>query len=305
MELKLNMDNINEKSGFIALVGKPNVGKSSLLNQLIGEKIAIVTNKPQTTRTKITGVLTIDQTQLVFLDTPGAHKPKNVLSHQMAKVINESVGDVDLAVLVVEPTGALTKAELALIEDFTAKKVPAVAVINKIDLLADKSEMMVKIAALNAAYPFKEIVPVSALNGEGVKDTLLQIFLAHAEYGPHYFPDDTLTNQPERVICGEIVREKVLMNMHDEIPHGIAVTIEKMKEREDKNMIDIDATIYCEKKSHKGMVIGKEGVMLKRIGSQARFDIEKFLEVKINLQCWVKVREDWRNEERMVRDFIK
>lgn len=309
--MNLNIDNINQKSGFIALVGKPNVGKSSLLNRLIGEKVAIVTDKPQTTRTKITGVLTVQQTQLVFLDTPGFHKPKTALSHAMIKTINESVADVDLAVLVVEPTGELTKAELALIDDFKAKKLPAIVVINKIDTVKNKEDMMPKIAELASLYDFLSIVPVSALNGEGVQDNLLKIFIDNAEFGPHFFPDDTLTDQPERVICAEIIREKVLMNMHDEIPHGIAVTVEKMKERitnkdgNDITIIDIDATVFCERKSHKGMVIGKGGVMLKRIGSQARYDIESFMGCKINLQCWVKVKEGWRDEERSIRNFIK
>lgn len=293
-----------QKSAFIALVGKPNVGKSSLLNRLIGEKVAIVTNKPQTTRTKITGVLTREHTQLVFMDTPGMHKPKTALSQRMVKDINESVADVDLAVLVVEPTGELTKAELSLIEDFKRQELPAVAVVNKIDLLAKKSDMMPKLEALSAAYPFQAIIPISALTGDGVEEELMKLFLESAAEGPHYFPDDTLTDQPEKVICAEIIREKVLMNMFEEIPHGIAVTIEEMKEREDKPIMDMQAIIYCERKSHKGMVIGKNGSMLKEIASQARVDIEAFMAVKVNLQCWVKVKEDWRNEERMIRNFF-
>ncbi|MEG0853183.1 MAG: GTPase Era [Angelakisella sp.] len=293
-----------QKSAFIALVGKPNVGKSSLLNRLIGEKVAIVTNKPQTTRTKITGVLTREGTQLVFLDTPGMHKPKTALSERMVKDINESVADVDLAVLVVEPTGALTKAELSLVEDFRSQGIPAVAVVNKIDLLSQKTEMMPKLEALAAAYPFEAIIPISALTGDGVEEQLMKLFLESAEEGPHYFPDDTLTDQPEKVICAEIIREKILVNMHEEIPHGIAVTIEEMKERPDKPIMDMQAVIYCERKSHKGMVIGKNGSMLKVIASQAREDIEAFMAVKVNLQCWVKVKEDWRNEERMIRNFF-
>lgn len=295
----------NQKSAFIALVGKPNVGKSSLLNRLIGEKVAIVTNKPQTTRTRITGVLTRNGTQLVFLDTPGMHKPKTALSQKMVKDIHETVADVDLAVLVVEPRGELTKAELSLIQQLSDSHMEAVAVVNKIDTLSSREEMLPKIAALSEAYDFKAIVPISALNGDGVEDTLMDLFMDSAQEGPHFFPDDTLTDQPERVICAEIIREKLLINMHEEVPHGIAVTIEEMKERPDGNMIDISAVIYCERKSHKGMVIGKGGSMLKLVGTQARTDMEAFLGIKVNLQCWVKIREDWRNEERMIKNFFR
>ena len=291
-----------EKSAFIALVGKPNVGKSSLLNRLIGEKVAIVTNKPQTTRTRITGVLTKGETQLEFLDTPGIHKPKTALSQHMLKEITDSVADVDLAVLVVEPTGALTKAEMELVEDFRRQRLPAVAVLNKIDLLQNKEEMIPKMQSLSEAYPFEAIVPISALNGDGVEE-LMKLFLDAAQPGPHFFPDDTLTDQPERVICAEIIREKVLLNMQEEVPHGIAVTIEEMKERENQELVDIRAVIYCERQSHKGMVIGKGGQMLKTIASQARQDMEAFLGIKVNLQCWVKVKEDWRNQERFIRNF--
>lgn len=303
--LDIEVASPNQRSAFIALVGKPNVGKSSLLNRLIGEKVAIVTDKPQTTRTRITGVLTREHTQLVFLDTPGMHKPKTVLSERMVKEINETVADVDLAVLVVEPTGALTKAELALIEAMQAQKMPAIAVVNKIDLMRSKQDMMPKLAALAEAYSFEAIIPVSALTGDGVEEQLMKLFMDKAEVGPHFFPDDALTDQPERVICAEIIREKVLMNMYEEIPHGIAITIEEMKERPDKQIVDMQAVIYCERTSHKGMVIGKGGEMLKRIASQARLDIEAFLDVKVNLQCWVKVREGWRNEERMINNFFR
>lgn len=293
-----------EKSAFIALVGRPNVGKSSLLNRLIGEKVAIVTDKPQTTRTRITGVLTKEVTQLVFLDTPGMHKPKTALSKKMVQDINDTVADVDLAALVVEPTGILTKAELQLIEDFKTSGMAAVAVINKIDLLGAKDAMMAKMAALAEAYDFQAIIPVSARTGDGMDD-LMAHFMACAQPGPHFFPDDTLTDQPERVICAEIIREKVLTNMFEEVPHGIAVLVEDMKERPDGLMMDINATIYCERKTHKGMVIGKNGSMLKIIASQARVDMEGFLGVKVNLQCWVKVREDWRNEDRMIKNFFR
>ncbi len=293
------------KSAFIAIVGKPNVGKSSLLNRLVGEKVAIVSNKPQTTRTRITGVLTREGCQLVFIDTPGLHKPKTALSQYMVKQVNDSVADVDLAVLVVEPQGPLTKAEVELIESFRRLHLPAVAVLNKIDALEEKELLIPKMAALSEAYDFDQIVPVSALTGEGC-DLLLDLLMAYGEPGPHFFPDDALTDQPERAICAEILREKILLNMQEEIPHGTAVTIEEMKERqgpEDSTIVDIQAVIYCERQSHKGMVIGKGGQMLKKIASAARADMEAFLSVKVNLQCWVKVKEDWRNEERMLRNF--
>lgn len=302
-DIEMNLP--EQKSAFIALVGKPNVGKSSLLNRLIGEKVAIVTNKPQTTRTRITGVLTKGDTQLVFLDTPGMHKPRTLLSEKMVKDIRETVADVDLSVLVVEPTGPLTKAELELIESFKAQRMPAIAVVNKIDILPKKDDMMPKLALLQEAYNFEAIVPISALTGDGVEERLVGLFMDAAQPGPHFFPDDTLTDQPERVICAEIIREKALMNMFEEIPHGIAVTIEEMKERQDKAIMDIQAVIFCERSSHKGMVIGKGGSMLKKIASEARNDIESFLDIKVNLQCWVKVREDWRNEERALRSFFR
>ena len=293
------------KSAFIAIVGKPNVGKSSLLNRLVGEKVAIVTNKPQTTRTRITGVLTRDGCQLVFIDTPGLHKPKTALSEYMVKQVTDSVADVDLAVLVVEPQGPLTKAEQELIESFRRLHLPAVAVINKIDALNEKEQLIPKMALLSESYDFDQIVPVSALTGEGC-GLLLDMFLGYGQEGPHFFPDDALTDQPERAICAEILREKILINMQEEIPHGTAVTIEEMKERqgpEGKTIIDIQAVIYCERQSHKGMVIGKGGQMLKTIASAARADMEAFLDAKVNLQCWVKVKEDWRNEARFLRNF--
>lgn len=294
------------KSAFVALVGRPNVGKSSLLNSMLGEKVAIVSPKPQTTRTRITGVLTREETQLVFIDTPGLHLPKTALARYMVKQVNDSVADVDLAVLVVEPGEGLSKADQSLIESFQKLELPALAVINKIDTLKDKRLMMAKIQQLNDAYPFEHIVPVSARTGEGV-ERLLGLLLSYGMEGGHFFDPETVTDQPERVLCAEIIREKVLRLMQDEIPHGIAVTIEEMKERPDadpgRELVDIQATIYCERDSHKGMIIGKGGQMLKRIGTNAREDIEAFLGVKVNLQCWVKVKNDWRNEERFLRNF--
>lgn len=290
---------MNTKSAFIAIVGKPNVGKSSLLNTLLGEKIAIVSSKPQTTRTRITGVLTEDIYQWVFLDTPGIHKPKTKLSGHMNKVVTDSVADVDLVLFAVEPMGKLTPEENSLIEQFKARRLPVILVINKTDLI-DKEQLLARIAEISALYDFEAVVPVSVTENEGIS-TLMDELRAHTEEGPHFFPEDTLTDQPERAIAAEIIREKILRNMRDEIPHGTAVSIEKMREREDGGILDIEATIYCERDSHKGMIIGKGGAMLKKIGSDARADLEAFLDVKVNLKCWVKVRDDWRNSEKAIK----
>ena len=290
---------MNTKSAFVAIVGKPNVGKSSLLNTLLGEKIAIVSSKPQTTRTRITGVLTEDVYQWVFLDTPGFHKPKTKLSGHMNKVVTTSVADVDLALFVVEPMGKMTEEELSLVEQFQSRRLPAILVVNKIDLIT-KEQLLSRIAELSALYPFQAVVPISVAEGEGIS-VLMDELRAHTEEGPHFFPDDTLTDQPERAIAAEIIREKILRNMRDEIPHGTAVDIEKMREREEGGILDIEATIYCERDSHKGMIIGKGGAMLKKIASEARADLEAFLDVKVNLKCWVKVRDDWRNSEKAIR----
>lgn len=289
-----------QSSAFIAIVGRPNVGKSSLLNALIGEKIAIVTDKPQTTRTKITGILTDKDVQLVFIDTPGLHKPKNKLSEYMVKQINDSIGDVDFVILVTEPTHEIYKAELKIIEDLKRTKLPAIALINKIDTITNKDDMMKKMLALSSAYDFEAIVPISVLNKDGI-DIVMDYAKKQAVEGPHHFPSDSLTDQSERILVGEMIREKILTHMRDEIPHGIAVGVEKMKERTDKDMLDIEAIIYCERETHKGMVIGKKGEMLKLIASEARVDMESFFQIKINLQCWVKVREDWRTKEGSIK----
>ena len=289
-------------SAFLAIVGRPNVGKSSLLNRFVGEKVAIVSPKPQTTRTRITGVLTQEDTQFVFIDTPGLHNPKTKLSEFMVKQIKDSVADVDAAVLVTEPLGKIHPTELELLQRFRDLRLPAILVINKIDTIPKKDMMMEKIAAFSELFPFEAVVPVSALNGDGLPQ-LLDELSHHAKEGPHYFPDDAMTDQPERVIIAEIIREKLLNCLNEEIPHGTAVTIEQMTDREHQNLIDIHAVIYCEKDSHKRIIIGKQGTMLKKIASQARREIESFLGVKINLQCWVKVKEDWRNRPGIIRDL--
>lgn len=290
------------KSAFVAIVGKPNVGKSSLLNLLVGEKIAIISDKPQTTRTRITGVLTKGETQLVFIDTPGLHKPKNKLGDYMVKQVTDSVGDVDCAVFVTDPLGEVTEAEMQLIENIRQLHLPAILVINKIDTLQNKEDMVKKMVTISGMYDFEEVVPISVYQKDGT-ELLLKLIQDQAQEGPHFFSNDTLTDQPEKVIVAEIIREKVLRNMRDEIPHGTAVVIERMRERPGKDIMDIDATILCEKSSHKGMIIGKQGSMLKKIASQSRQEIESFLETRVNLQCWVKIREDWRNSEFSIRDL--
>ncbi len=294
--------NYNTKSGFVAIVGKPNVGKSSILNKLLGEKIAIVSAKPQTTRSKIMGVMNYGETQLVFTDTPGLHKPKTKLGDYMVKTIADSIGDVDMCLMVVEESGKIHDAELELIEKFKKLDMPAVLAINKIDKLNDKSKLAERITQFSELYDFEAIVPVSAESGEGLEAMTVELCKL-AEVGPHFFDEDTLTDQPERVIAAEIIREKMLRLLSEEVPHGTAVEIEKMRERESGGIMDIEATIYCEKDSHKGIIIGKGGAMLKKIGTYARTDLEKFLEVKINLKLWVKVTPDWRNKAGGLKRF--
>ena len=296
---------VTTKSAFVAIVGKPNVGKSSLLNRLLGEKIAIVSAKPQTTRSKIMGVMNAGEygeTQLVFTDTPGMHKPKNKLGDYMVKTVVDSIGDVDMCLMVVEDSGKLHEAELELIEKFKKLDMPVLLAINKIDRLTDKSKLLERISQLAELYDFAGIIPVSVQDGDGMEQ-LIDKLCEMAEEGPHFFDDDTLTDQPERVIAAEIIREKMLRLLSDEVPHGTAVEIEKMRERPDGSIMDIEATIYCEKESHKGIIIGKGGAMLKKIGSFARTDLEKFLETKINLKLWVKVTPDWRNKAGGLKRF--
>lgn len=290
------------KTAFIAIVGCPNVGKSSILNRLLGQKIAIVSDKPQTTRTKIMGVLTEGDTQLVFTDTPGFHRPRTKLGEKMVQAVSDSVSGVDACLFVVEPEGELRPAELELIEKFKKLKMPVILAINKVDTLPDKEVLMARILELSKTYDFEAVVPVSALRGINM-DELLSEMKKLAEESVFFFPEDTLTDQPERVIAAEIIREKLLRNLDREIPHGVAVSIEKMREREGSDIMDIEAVIYCEKDSHKGIIIGKNGAMLKRISTRAREDMEKFFQCHINLRCWVKVKEGWRNREGLIHNF--
>ena len=292
----------NTKTAFIAIVGKPNVGKSSILNRLLGKKIAIVSSKPQTTRTKIVGVLTQDEVQLVFTDTPGYHRPRTKLGEKMVKAVGDSINGVDACLFVVEPSEELKETELELLEKFKKEKMPVVLAVNKVDLVKNKDDLMLQLARLSGLYDFEAVVPVSAIDGDNM-DALKEELMKLSFESIHFFPDDALTDQPERVIASEIIREKILRNMEKEIPHGIAVSIEKMREREDGSVTDIDAVIYCEKDSHKGMIIGKKGVMLKKISSQARVDMERFFSCHINLRCWVKVKEGWRNREGLIHNF--
>lgn len=293
---------MNTKSAFITIAGKPNVGKSSLLNKLLGTKIAIVSSKPQTTRTKIMGVLTEGDIQLVFTDTPGFHKPHNKLGEIMNSAVKDSLGGTDAVLFVAEPKGELNEKELELIKKIKQEKAPAILVINKIDTLADKTVLLARLRELSSYYDFTAAVPVSAETGEGLDD-LMEEMKKLAVPSVHYFPDDTLTDQPERVIAAEIIREKLLRLMDKEIPHGTAVAVEKMRERQDKDILDIDAVIYCERESHKGMIIGRHGVMLKKISTYARQDLERFFDSKVNLHTWVKVKEGWRNKEGLIRNF--
>ena len=290
------------KTAFIAIVGCPNVGKSSILNRLLGQKIAIVSDKPQTARTKIMGVLTEGDTQLVFTDTPGFHRPRTKLGEKMVQAVSDSVSGVDACLFVVEPEGELRPAELELIEKFKKLKMPVILAINKVDTLPDKEVLMARILEISKTYDFEAVVPVSALRGINM-DELLSEMKKLAEESVFFFPEDTLTDQPERVIAAEIIREKLLRNLDREIPHGVAVSIEKMREREDSDIMDIEAVIYCEKDSHKGIIIGKNGAMLKRISTRAREDMEKFFRCHINLRCWVKVKEGWRNREGLIHNF--
>ncbi len=288
------------KSAMITIAGRPNVGKSTLTNAMVGEKIAIVSNKPQTTRNRICGVLTRGETQIILMDTPGFHKPRTKLGDYMVNIVHESVADVDATFLLVEPIANVGVQEQELIEQIKASGAPAILVINKIDTV-EKEELLGVIAAYSQVHDFKAIIPISAKTGEGV-ELLLQEAEKFAEEGPHFFPDDAVTDQPERQIMAEIIREKLLWCLDREIPHGTAVEITRFTER-DNGIIDLDATIYCEKASHKGIIIGKQGAMLKKISTMARTDCEKFMGTKVFLQTWVKVKENWRDSDFLIRNF--
>ena len=285
-------------SVFVALVGRPNVGKSSLTNYLVGEKVAIVTQKPQTTRSRITGVITKGPVQYVLMDTPGIHKAHNKLDARMTQTAAASLKDVDVTLMLFEPQGDFTDSELTMIKALQ-KGGPAIAVINKVDLLDSFAALEQRKRQIADFGCFDSVVTVSAKDGTGCDD-LFALLKPYGNEGPHYFDDDAFTDMPEKELVAELVREKALLFMRDEIPHGIAVVVERFKERPDKGLIDIDVVIYCERKSHKGMIIGKGGQMLKKIASAARLDIEELLGVKVNLQCWVKVREDWRDNENLL-----
>ena len=289
------------KAAMITIAGRPNVGKSTLINAIVGEKIAIVSSKPQTTRNRICGIWNHEDTQIVFVDTPGFHKPRTKLGDYMVNVVRNSVTDVDAVILMVEPIANVGEQETALLESLRGSGIPVILVINKIDTLENKDMLLSVIAAYTEVFDFEAVFPISARQKEGVED-LLRETLRFAEEGPHLFPEDMNSDQPERQVMAEILREKLLWNLEHEIPHGTAVEITKFSERDDE-IIDVDATIYCEKASHKGIIIGKHGDMLKKISSQARGDMERFMGTKVYLQTWVKVKENWRDNVNLIHSF--
>ena len=292
------------KNAMITICGRPNVGKSTLTNCLVGEKIAIVSNKPQTTRNRITAVVEHGETQFVFMDTPGFHKPRNRLGDYMVGVVRSSVADVDAVLLLVEPVAKMGKQEEELIKSFTEGKIPVILCINKIDTV-EPSSLLEVMALYAAAYDFKAIIPISAKTGEGVDELLMELE-KFAQDGPALFPEGMVTDQPEKQVVAELIREKLLLCLDREVPHGTAVEITKFSERDASDgepVIDVDATIYCEKASHKGIIIGKNGAMLKKIGALARQDIEAFMGTKVFLQTWVKVKENWRDSQAQLRNF--
>ena len=288
------------KSAMITLCGRPNVGKSTLTNALVGEKVAIVSNKPQTTRNRITAIVNRGDTQFVLMDTPGFHKPRTRLGDYMVNVVKESVADVDCVLLLVEPVAAIGPQEEELLSRIRQSGEPAILVINKIDTV-DKTRLLEVMALYSQAYDFDAILPISAKTGDGLEELMAELEKYAAE-GPHFFPEDMITDQPERQICAELVREKLLQCLDKEIPHGTAVEVTRFSER-DSGIIDLEVTIYCEKDSHKGIIIGKKGAMLKKIGELARQDIEKFMGAKVYLQTWVKVKENWRDSMAQLRNF--
>lgn len=289
------------KSGFATLIGRPNVGKSTLMNQLIGQKIAITSNKPQTTRNRIQTVYTSEEGQIIFLDTPGIHKAKNKLGKYMVTTAERTLKEVDVILWLVEPTTFIGAGERHIIQQLARIQTPVILVINKMDTVR-KEEILAVIAAYKDTLAFAEIVPVSAFKGDNT-DELLKVIMKYLPYGPKFYDEDTITDQPERQIVAELIREKALHRLDEEIPHGIAVSIERMKERSGGGLIDIDATIICERDSHKGIIIGKQGQMLKRIGSDARREIENLLACKVNLKIWVKVKKDWRDSDFLLKNF--
>lgn len=290
------------KTAFVTIAGRTNAGKSSLLNAIVGEKIAAVSRKSQTTRTRITGIRNINDVQLVFFDTPGLHKPVNKLSEHMLNTVKESVSDIDAVVFVQDCTKKINDNELYLIRSLNRSGMPVILVLNKIDLLKNKEELAAVIAELSEKAEFHAVIPISVIENNGIEHVIDEI-IELAEDSVHYFPEDMITDQPEKVLAAEMIREKLLELLKDEVPHGIAVDVEQMSEREDKDILDISAVIYCEKDSHKGIIIGKGGAMLKKASTSARIELEDFFQIKVNLQCWVKVKEDWRNREGLIRSF--
>ena len=291
----------NFKSGFVAIIGRPNVGKSTLMNHLIGQKIAITSKKPQTTRNKIQTVYTCEDGQIIFLDTPGIHKAKNKLGEYMVNVAEQTLKDVDVILWLVEPTTYIGAGEKHIAEQLQKTSLPVILVINKVDTVK-KEDILQVIDNYRKLYDFAEIIPASALRGQNTKDIVNSLF-KYMPYGPMFYDEDTVTDHPQRQIVAEIIREKALHALDEEIPHGIAVTIEKMRERKGQHIVDIEATIICERDSHKGIIIGKQGSMLKKIGSNARFEIEKMLEERVNLKIWVKVKKDWRDSDTLMKNF--
>jgi len=289
------------KSGFVTLIGRPNVGKSTLMNHLIGQKIAITSDKPQTTRNRIQTVYTDERGQVIFLDTPGIHKAKNKLGEYMVKVAKDTLNEVDVILWLVEPTTFIGGGEQHIIEQLERVSTPVILVINKIDTVK-KEEIMTAIEAYQKKLNFAEIIPVSAKKKQNT-DRLMELVFKYLPYGPMYYDEDTVTDQPERQIAAELIREKALRLLGEEVPHGIAVTIEKMRERSDGSMVDIEATIVCERDSHKGIIIGKQGAMLKKIGTKAREEIERLFEYKVNLKLWVKVKKDWRDSDILMKNY--
>ena len=291
----------NFKSGFVTIIGRPNVGKSTLMNRLIGQKIAITSNKPQTTRNRIQTVYTdMEKGQIIFLDTPGIHKAKNKLGEYMVNVAEKTLGEVDVVLWIVEPTSYVGAGEQHIVEQLKKTTTPVILIINKVDTV-EKEKVLESIDTYSKLYDFAEIIPTSALRGQNMQDVIDSIF-KYLPYGPQFYDEDTITDQPERAICAEIIREKALHALNDEIPHGIAVGIDQMKERRG-GIIDIDATIVCEKDSHKGIIIGKQGAMLKKIGTNARYEMEQLLDTKVNLKLWVKVKKDWRDSDFLIKNF--